>query len=46
MKKTKRKYEAEEKVAILKRHFCGKEAVSDICEEIGRLAYIGLVGCE
>ena len=37
MKKSKRKFEAEEKVALLKRHLCGGEAVSDICEKI-RLA--------
>lgn len=35
MKKPKRKFEAEDKAAILKRHLCDKEAVSDICEEIG-----------
>jgi len=35
MKKPKRKFEAEDKVAILKRHLYDKEAVSDICEEIG-----------
>jgi transposase-like protein len=35
MKKTRRRYEAEEKVAILKRHLLGKESVSDICEDIG-----------
>ena len=34
MKKIKRQFKAEEKVAILKRHLCDKETVSDICEEI------------
>ncbi|MBD3266148.1 hypothetical protein GF373_05715 [bacterium] len=42
MRKSKRKFEAEEKVAILKRHLCGKEAVSDICEEIGVNNRLGL----
>jgi transposase len=31
-KKQRRKYSGEEKVAILKRHFLNKEAVSDICD--------------
>ena len=35
MKRTRRRYEADEKVAILKRHLLGKESVSDICDDIG-----------
>ena len=35
LKRTRRRYEAEEKVAILKRHLLGKESVSDICDDIG-----------
>ncbi len=31
----KRKFEADEKVSILKRFLCDKESVSDICEQIG-----------
>jgi transposase len=34
-KTAKRKFSAEEKVRILKRHLQGQEAVSDICEEVG-----------
>lgn len=34
MKKERRKFKAEEKVKILKRHLVGKEEVSDICEEL------------
>jgi len=34
-KKQRRKFNSEEKFAILKRHLHGKEAVSDICEELG-----------
>jgi len=33
-KKQRRKFNGEEKVAILKRHFLNKEAVSDICDEL------------
>jgi transposase len=34
-KKQRRKFNSEEKLSILKRHLQGKEAVSDICEEMG-----------
>jgi len=33
-KKQRRKFSGEEKVAILKRYFLNKEAVSDICDEL------------
>ena len=34
-KRQKRRFSGEEKALILKRHLKGKEAVSDICEELG-----------
>lgn len=34
-KQKRRRFSSEEKVLILKRHFIGKEKVSDICENIG-----------
>lgn len=33
-KRQKRKFSAEEKASILKRHLKGKDAVSDICDEL------------
>jgi transposase len=35
MRKERKHYTAEEKVAILRRHFLEKVAVSDLCEELG-----------
>ena len=35
MKKKRKQYRAEEKVAILRRHLVEKVAVSDLCEEYG-----------
>ena len=35
MKRERRHYAAEEKVAILQRHLLDKVAVSDLCEELG-----------
>jgi len=35
MRKERRHYTAEEKVAILRRHLLDKVAVSDLCEELG-----------
>ena len=35
MKKERRHYTAEEKVAILRRHLLDKVPVSDLCEELG-----------
>lgn len=35
MKKQRKHYTAEEKVAILKRHLLGQEAVSKVCDELG-----------
>ena len=35
MKKERRQYTAEEKVAILRRHLLDKVPVSDLCEELG-----------
>jgi transposase len=35
MKKERKHYSAEEKVAILKRHLLEKVPVSDLCEELG-----------
>jgi transposase len=35
MRKERKHYTAEEKVAILRRHFLDKVAVSDLCEELG-----------
>jgi transposase len=35
VKKQRKHYTAEEKVAILRRHLLDKEAVSDLCEELG-----------
>jgi len=33
--KSRRRFSAEEKLAILKRHLVNKESVADVCEEIG-----------
>ena len=35
MRKTRKNYTAEEKVAILKRHLVEKVPVSDLCDELG-----------
>ena len=35
MKKTRKHYTAEEKVAILRRHLLEQEAVSKLCDELG-----------
>jgi len=35
MKRTRRKFTGEEKVAILRRHLVDKVPVSDVCEEVG-----------
>lgn len=35
MKKERKHYTAEEKVAILRRHLLDQVAVSDLCEELG-----------
>ena len=35
MKKTRKHYTAEEKVAILRRHLLDKEPVSKLCDELG-----------
>jgi transposase len=35
MKRERKHYTAEEKVAILRRHLLDKAAVSDLCEELG-----------
>jgi transposase len=35
MRKERKHYTAEEKVAILRRHLLDKVAVSDLCEELG-----------
>ena len=35
MKRKKKQYTAEEKVAILRKHLLDKVAVSDVCEEYG-----------
>ena len=35
MKKERKHYTAEEKVAVLRRHLLDKVAVSDLCEELG-----------
>ena len=35
MRKSRRNYTAEEKVAILKRHLVEKTPVSDLCDELG-----------
>jgi transposase len=35
MRKERKHYTAEEKVAILRRHFLDKVPVSDLCEELG-----------
>ena len=35
MKKPRKHYTAEEKVAILRRHLLGKEPVSSLCDELG-----------
>jgi transposase len=35
MRKERKRYRAEEKVAILRRHLLDKVAVSDLCEELG-----------
>ncbi len=35
MKKTRKHYTAEEKVAILRRHLLEKELVSSLCDELG-----------
>ena len=35
MKRERKHYTAEEKVAILRRHFLEKEPISDLCEEKG-----------
>ena len=34
MKKSRKNYTPQEKVAILRRHLLGKEAVSDICDKL------------
>jgi len=31
----RRRYSGDEKISILKRHFVGKERISDICEQVG-----------
>jgi transposase-like protein len=35
VKKTRKNYTAEEKVAILRRHLLEKEAISKLCDELG-----------
>jgi transposase-like protein len=35
MRRDRKRYSGEEKVAILRRHFVEKVAVSDLCEELG-----------
>ena len=35
MKKTRKHYTGEEKVAILRRHLLEKEAISKLCDELG-----------
>ena len=35
MRKSRKNYTAEEKVAILKRHLVEKTPVSDLCDELG-----------
>ena len=35
MKKTRKHYTAEEKVAILRRHLLDKEPISKLCDELG-----------
>ena len=35
MKRTRKHYTAEEKVAVLKRHLVDKVPVSDLCDELG-----------
>ena len=35
MKKTRKHYSGEEKVAILRRHLVEKEAISKLCDELG-----------
>jgi len=35
MRKERKHYTAEEKVAVLRRHLLGKVPVSDLCEELG-----------
>ena len=35
MKKTRKHYTAEEKVAILRRHLLEKEPISKLCDEVG-----------
>jgi transposase-like protein len=35
MKKQRKCYSPEEKVAVLKRHLPGKEPISKLCEELG-----------
>ncbi len=41
MRKERRHYTAEERVAILRRHLLDKVPVSDLCEELGLLALSG-----
>ena len=35
MRRNRRRFSAEDKVRVLKRHLVDKEAVSDVCEQVG-----------